>query len=140
MNRTERFQILTQITPEAATQLAERVMDGSLGDVELITPPTVGMVMARVVDSAKGEVFNLGEVLVTEARVSIGGKEGWGMVMGGSADHALAVAIVEAGLEAGHREAERIEADIMQMDAELQAKVEHEWERVAPTRVHFENF
>ena len=82
MDRLQRFEALTSIPEPAAVGLAERILDGSLGDVAVITPPTVGMVMARAQDGAKGEVFNLGEVLVTEARVSIAGREGWGMVLG----------------------------------------------------------
>ena len=73
MDRLQRFEALTSIPEPAAVGLAERILDGSLGDVAVITPPTVGMVMARAQDGAKGEVFNLGEVLVTEARVSIAG-------------------------------------------------------------------
>ena len=83
MDRQQRFEALTAISELAATRLAERILDGSLGDVAVITPPTVGMIMARAQDGARGEVFNLGEVLVTEARVSIAGREGWGMVLGG---------------------------------------------------------
>ncbi len=140
MDRSERFQALAQMPIAAACGLADRILDGSLGEVALITPPTVGMVMARITEAAKGEVFNLGEVLVTEARVSIRGKEGWGMVLGGNPTHALAVAIVDAGLEAGHQDAAGIERDIQQVDAELRAQSEAEWAKLAPTRVEFENF
>src|SRR5262245_60605750 len=102
MNRTERTQALASLPAQQAVQLANRLADHALSDVEVISPPTVGMVMARAVDGARGQTFNLGEILVTEARVSVGGVEGWGMVMGNAREHALAMAVVDASLEAHH--------------------------------------
>src|SRR4051812_8270604 len=140
MDRQQRFEALTSIPEPAAVQLAERILDGSLGDVAVITPPTVGMVMARAVDGARGEVFNLGEVLVTEARVSIDGHEGWGMVLGRAPDHAISVAVVDAGIEAGHPERAAIEQELATLAADASAAVDQEWQRVAPTRVQFDVF
>jgi alpha-D-ribose 1-methylphosphonate 5-triphosphate synthase subunit PhnG len=140
MDRLQRFEALTTIPEPAAIRLAERILDGSLGDVAVITPPTVGMVMARAQDGARGEVFNLGEVLVTEARVSIDGREGWGMVLGRAPDHALSVAVVDAGLEAGHRDGSEIERELADLAADAAAQSNEEWVRVAPTRVQFDVF
>ena len=97
MDRQQRFEALTAIPEAAAIRLAERMLADAPGVIAVITPPTVGMVMARAVDGAQGETFNLGEVLVTEARVSIDGHEGWGMVLGRAPDHAMSVAVVDAG-------------------------------------------
>jgi alpha-D-ribose 1-methylphosphonate 5-triphosphate synthase subunit PhnG len=140
MDRQQRFEALTSISEPTAVSLAERILDGSLGDVAVITPPTVGMVMARAQDGARGDVFNLGEVLVTEARVSIAGHEGWGMVLGRSPDHALSVAVVDAGLEAGHPQRTTIERDLADFAADASTKATEEWVRVAPTRVQFDVF
>lgn len=140
MDRTERCELLSAMPELDALRLAELVTDDSLGDVQIITPPTVGMVMARARDGAKGEVFNLGEVLVTEARVSVAGHEGWGMVMGGSLDQALAVAIVDAALEAGHVNRAAVEEQLVAFAAQMQVEALSEWERVAPTRVEFDTF
>jgi len=131
---------LTAISAASATGLAERILDGSLGDVAVIIPPTVGMIMARAQDGAKGELFNFGEVLVTEARVSIGGHEGWGMVMGRAPDHALSVAVVDAGIEAGHPERAAIERELADLAAAQAERAAEEWLRVAPTRVQFDVF
>ncbi len=134
MDRHQRFEALTAISEADATRLAERVLDGSLRDVVVITVPTVGMVMARAQDGA------LGEVLVTEARVSIEGREGWGMVLGRAPDHALAVAVVDAGIEAGHPEGAAIELEIADLATAQAATAAEEWGRVAPTRVQFDAF
>jgi alpha-D-ribose 1-methylphosphonate 5-triphosphate synthase subunit PhnG len=140
MDRLARFEALTVIPALAAVSLAERVLDGSLGDVDVISPPTVGMLMARAADGARGEVFNLGEVLVTEARVSVNGHEGWGMVVGRAPDHALSVAIVDAGLEAGHPQRAMIERELASLAAAAAALADQGWQRVAPTRVQFDVF
>jgi alpha-D-ribose 1-methylphosphonate 5-triphosphate synthase subunit PhnG len=140
MDRLQRFEALTVISETAATGLAERILDGSLGEVAVITPPTVGMIMARAQDGARGEVFNLGEVLVTEARVSIGGHEGWGMVLGRAADHALSIAVVDAGIEAGHPEGAAIERELLDLAAAHAEATAEEWAKVAPTRVQFDVF
>ena len=106
----------------------------------MIAAPTVGMVMARAQDGARGEVFNLGDVLVTEARVSIGGAEGWGMVLGRAPDHALSVAIVDAGLEAGHADRAQIERELAALADDAVHAASQEWRQVSPTRVQFDVF
>jgi alpha-D-ribose 1-methylphosphonate 5-triphosphate synthase subunit PhnG len=140
MDRTTRCETLAQATAADARRLADLVMDGSLGDVLVVTPPTVGMLMARAVDGARSETFNLGEVLVSEARVSIAGQEGWGMVMGADSAHALAAAIVDAGLEAGHCASARIDRELGHLAAALAHAQSADLDAVAPTRVHFETF
>jgi alpha-D-ribose 1-methylphosphonate 5-triphosphate synthase subunit PhnG len=140
MDRQQRFEALTTIPEAAAIRLAERMLADAPGPVAVITPPTIGMVMARAVDGACGEVFNLGEVLVTEARVSIDGHEGWGMVLGRAPDHAISVAVVDAGIEAGHRDCAAIEQELATLAADAVTTADQEWQRVAPTRVQFDTF
>ena len=140
MDRAERAHALAAIDPEAAIRLAESLSDGSLGDISIVSPPTLGMVMARAIDGAQGETFNLGEVLVSEARVSVGGVPGWGMVLGRRRDHALAMAVVDASLEAGHRRRPAAERLLRRALAMAQAHQNEEQQRVADTRVHFETF
>jgi alpha-D-ribose 1-methylphosphonate 5-triphosphate synthase subunit PhnG len=140
VNRTLRCETLAQATSADVQRLAALVLDGALPDVQVVTPPTVGMLMARAVDGARSETFNLGEVLVAEARVSIAGHHGWAMVMGGDADHALAAAVVDAGLEANHPNASRITAALDQIAHQLQLSVAADLQSVAATRVRFANF
>jgi alpha-D-ribose 1-methylphosphonate 5-triphosphate synthase subunit PhnG len=140
MDRHRRCELLAGIPAVAARCLAERVLDGSLGRATIVVPPTVGMVMARAVDGAKGEAFNLAEVLVTEARVTLAGQEGWGMVVGRAPDHALAIALLDAGLEAGHAAREEIERELDSVARDGAARLTEEWERLGPTKVDFQNF
>jgi alpha-D-ribose 1-methylphosphonate 5-triphosphate synthase subunit PhnG len=140
MDRQQRFEALTAIPEAAAIQLAERMLADAPGAIAVVTPPTVGMVMARAIDGARGETFNLGEVLVTEARVSMDGHEGWGMVLGRAPDHAMSVAVVDASIEAGHPERAAVERELAALAAEAQTVVAQEWAKVAPTRVQFDVF
>jgi alpha-D-ribose 1-methylphosphonate 5-triphosphate synthase subunit PhnG len=140
MDRSARFEILTCAPRERVVAMAESLSAGLLGDIQVITWPTVGMIMARAQDGAKNEVFNLGEVLVTEARVSIDGHEGWGMVMGSSPDHALAIAIIDAALEAGQASRISVERELLDIAAAAEAAVEAELATIAATRVMFDNF
>jgi alpha-D-ribose 1-methylphosphonate 5-triphosphate synthase subunit PhnG len=139
MDRQQRFEALTTIPEADAIRLADRVRASSPGPFAVITPPTVGMIMARAIDGALGEQFNLGEVLVTEARVTVAGHEGWGMVLGGRPEHALAVATVDAALEAGHAAHEQIVAELARLVARAENDAHAEWARVAPTRVQFDS-
>ena len=140
MERHQRCELLAGLPPAAARRLADRVLDGALGEATLIVPPVVGMIMARAVDGARGERFNLAEVLVTEARVTLGGQEGWGLVMGRAPDHAVAVAVLDAGLAAGHPAGGAIERELDTLAGEHAAHLAREWARLAPTRVDFDNF
>src|ERR1035438_2711683 len=50
-------------------------------EMNITRPPRSGLLMMTVKDSFDAD-FHLGEVLVTEAAVSMGGSEGFGMVSG----------------------------------------------------------
>jgi alpha-D-ribose 1-methylphosphonate 5-triphosphate synthase subunit PhnG len=140
VDRHRRCEILASLPAAAARRLAEHVLDGSLGEATLVVPPTVGMIMARAVDGARGERFNLAEVLVTEARVTLGGQQGWGMVVGRAPEHAVAIAVLDAGLEAGHAARGAIERELVELARTDEARLAREWARLAPTRVDFDNF
>jgi alpha-D-ribose 1-methylphosphonate 5-triphosphate synthase subunit PhnG len=69
-------------------------------EMTITRPPRSGLIMMTVTDSFDSD-FHLGEVLVTEAAVSMGGSEGFGMVTGEEPRKALARAAANALLSAG---------------------------------------
>jgi alpha-D-ribose 1-methylphosphonate 5-triphosphate synthase subunit PhnG len=140
LDRTERAAVLSRINASDACRMAAIVTDGSLGEVQIITPPTVGTVMVRAADSAGGEVFNLGEVVVSQARVSLAGHDGWAMVVGHEPERALALAIVDAALEAGHRASLALGRAIAESVAAADKLAQRELDEVASTRVKFDVF
>ena len=92
--------------------------------------------MVRVKETVDGEVFNLGEVLVTTCEVSLDGTPGWGMVLGQDAERALCAAVVDA---ASRREdsdglLEDLEGELVAVREARRSR----WAAVQPTRVEFE--
>lgn len=98
-----------------------------------------GLCMVPARDSARGTVHHLGEVLVSEARVRLGGAEGYGACLGPDLQRALAAAIVDAAIRSGCElpavatflagEASRLAADAARWQAQVEA-----------TRVEMETF
>ena len=66
-------------------------------DITVHSEPRTGLVMLTAKDSFNTD-FHLGEVLVTDARVSCCGVEGFGMVVGESPRKAIARAAADAAL------------------------------------------
>lgn len=88
--------------------------------------------MARARETVDGEVFNLGEVLVTACEVALDGEPGWGLVLDHDPERALCAAVVDA---ASRREgAEELRGELA---AAREARRER-WTSVQPTRVEFE--
>jgi alpha-D-ribose 1-methylphosphonate 5-triphosphate synthase subunit PhnG len=72
-------------------------------EVTITRPPRSGLIMMAATDSFSAD-FHLGEVLVTEASVTVAGSEGFGMVIGEEPRKALARASADALLRAGRPE------------------------------------
>lgn len=94
VTRRTRTEVLVQSDPRIAHELAELVEREVR--VEDVVAPHQGLVMCQVRESARNSRFYLGEVLVTECRVRIGEAEGLGVLVGSDADHARALAVVDA--------------------------------------------
>ena len=138
VDRSHRFELLAQLPERAAHELADHALTIVSGHVDIIVPPTVGMLMARAIDGAKGDLFNLAEILVTEARVTVNGHDGWAMVMGRRPDHALAVALIDACAEASPAVRTMVDRTIRHAASSRSASDARSWQELAPTRVDFE--
>ena len=136
MDRTTRFEILCKSDQESLLELAEAVLE--MSEVSVTTPPRVGMLMLRVREPVDGAIFNAGEVLVTEAQVSLGEYRGYGMRLGREPEATLAAAVLDAAVEARHALTPRVMDGLRAMAAAEQARQQAAWDSVAPTRVSFE--
>ena len=104
--------------------------------MEVVSPPRPSLVMARVRETVDGEVFNLGEVLVTNCEVTLDGEPGWAMVVDHDPERALSAAIVDA---ASRREGGGwLQAELQELLAEARETRRARWAGVQPTRVSFE--
>lgn len=142
MDRTERCELLAQLTDAEIGGIARLVLDGTVPEPTLITPPTVGMLMARIAEGAHGDVFNVGEVLVTECHVQVGASEGWSMVMGSRPRAALRAAMIDAVLSDGAPDrasgTAAVDARLIELAAARLAAMRHERAGLAETRVQFQ--
>ena len=108
-------------------------------EVTVSQPPRTGLLMMRMQDSFATEL-NLGEVLVTEARVRFRQSEGYAMVTGEEPRRALARALADAVLRCPEAESVR-ERMIILLDHETarqDAEITKEVALIAATRVNFD--
>lgn len=92
--------------------------------------------MVRVREKVDGEVFNLGEVLVTSCEVTLDGTLGWAMVMDHDPERAVCAAVLDS---ASRREgAEELREELAGLLSEAREVRRARWSRVQPTRVEFE--
>src|SRR4051812_1231420 len=128
VNREQRFEAIAAADATALTPLADAVLADT--DVAVIRGPTVGMVMLQARESVEGIRFNVGEVLVTEALVAIGAHQGYAMVQGMAHELALAGAICDAAVEAGHPVAAHILDALHAAEVQAAATERAAWARV----------
>ena len=101
MDRNRRFEIMAQAQGQAETELLLLLAEAVLaeGSLVVVTPPRVGMLMLRLREPVDGEVFNAGEVLVTEAQVALDRHQGYAMRLGRQPEVTLAAAVLDAAVE-----------------------------------------
>ncbi len=134
--RARRFRLIADGSDPTLRELAQK-LSGEDG-FELVREPEVGMVMMRATDIVEGIPFNLGEVLVTQAEVEVGGKRGWFMVMGRNARRALDGAIIDAAAEASHPMWEEAEKALLADREAMARRRRREWGEIMKTKVDFE--
>jgi alpha-D-ribose 1-methylphosphonate 5-triphosphate synthase subunit PhnG len=134
----EVLSILTHAPAAVVQGFADGLLP-ALGQVEVIQNRT-GLIMLPAVDSAEGTTFHLGEVLVAEAHVRIeAGAEGYAVCLGRDPVTALAIALLDAALQAGI-ETERITAFVAKQAEAARAADDDLLRGVAATRVQMETF
>lgn len=138
MDRTLRCELLARLPDSELTDIAELIPYSTLQQRVVIAEPTVGMIMARAIEGARGEVFNVGEILVTECQVRIDQTEGWSMLMGSRSAGALAVATLDAAIEASRVACDLIDEVLLRLIAQQDAELASAQAELASTRVQFE--
>lgn len=96
--------------------------------------------MARVRETVDGEAFNLGEVLATDCEVSVGGRPGWGLILGDEPEKAICAAILDAALRGAvpSEVASELREELSLQLAFVREARRERWASVQPTRVEFE--
>jgi alpha-D-ribose 1-methylphosphonate 5-triphosphate synthase subunit PhnG len=100
MDSTDMTVAVVAMEEHEVTELLELL---AAEEMTITRPPRSGLLMMTVKDCFNND-FHLGEVLVTEATVTMAGFEGFGMVTGEEPRKALARAAADALLRAGRPE------------------------------------
>jgi alpha-D-ribose 1-methylphosphonate 5-triphosphate synthase subunit PhnG len=119
---------------ERLLDMAERCLENAAA--ELSRGPETALMMARIEDPVDGEVFNLGEILVTRCEMILDGENGWGMVLGDDPERALCAAVLDAAYWRGMPE--ETQDELMFQLASVREGRSERWAEVQPTRVEFE--
>jgi alpha-D-ribose 1-methylphosphonate 5-triphosphate synthase subunit PhnG len=112
-------------------RLAERY------EIKMIQEPETCLIMMPVKDSVENSMFYLGEILITEAVVDLGGTQGYGFALEDRPEHALACAVIDAALSHGVQESTEIRLLLEQQKSEIEQKTMLEKRMIASTRVNF---
>lgn len=135
MREPDNWEILSEVDEKLLATILERIP----ADMEIVRVPREGIVLMRCAESLGG-VFNLGEVGVAEARVRWRGRDGYGMVVGGSESRALAAAA--ADVLAGHPDADQESESFLELVRRARSEVAGKREEIAravvSTRVRFD--
>lgn len=99
LGRRERTRILVDGDPALRRRLAGEV--AAAQQAQWITPPQRGLVMVQLREAARGSLFYIGELLVSEARVLVAGAVGIGLIAGDRPEEAMALALIDAAWNAG---------------------------------------
>jgi len=128
-------EILAAADEDLLLELAQEIADRY--EVRVLQRPETCTVMLQAVDSVGETPFFVGEVLLTEAAVAIGGVSGYGFALEDEPRRALSGAIIDAALSAGLPEAARIRAALAQAAKALRDRQTKEAALVAATTVNF---
>ena len=140
LDRNRRTELLARADGDEIRHLAEgflanrRVAD----DLEILTPPEVGMVMMQVREPVCKERFHLGEVVVTRAEVAVAGSRGWAMRAGTDRETVLAAALLDACAEHDTSWAADVDSLCERTASRLASNDRGEWDELRDTAVSFE--
>lgn len=137
-SQSEYLSILTHTPADEVKALAENVLP-ALGEISVLKNRT-GLVMLPYTDSAGGAIFHLGEILVSEAHIKLAnGTQGFALVTGRDLVFAVAIAVLDAAMQA-QTHIELITAFLDQQDVAQQSADEQLLLQVEATRVEMETF
>lgn len=135
MNRKRRTEILIRSPKELAKKLADNVRKKYA--IRVIEEPNQGLVMIKMRETAKKELFYLGEVLVSEAKVYVNGALGMGIVKGENEELALNLAIIDGAYKANIEEVNLWEEILIKAENEIKENERKEAAKILETKVDF---
>lgn len=135
MNRRKRTEILIRGSKELSEKLAKEIEEKH--DIKTIDEPNNGLVMIKMRETAKKQLFYLGEVLVTEAKIQINGHLGIGIVAGDNVELAINLAIIDGAYKANLKEISKWEELLLNEEKLIKEKEEKYSQKILETKVDF---
>ncbi|MGG7178195.1 phosphonate C-P lyase system protein PhnG [Clostridium paraputrificum] len=135
MNRRKRTEILIKSDEKLAMQLANEIRNKY--KVKEIEDSNHGLVMIKIRETAKRELFYLGEVLVSEAKIYIDGALGIGIVAGDREELASNLAVIDAAYKRGLQEVETWEEVLLEAEEKIKYIESMEEAKILETKVDF---
>lgn len=136
MNRKRRTEILIKGSIDVSFQLAQEIL--AAYDVSSVEEANTGVVMVKVRERARGSLFYLGEVLITECKVMINGRLGIGMIKGHEEELAYNLAVIDAAYNAGLPETKKWTGILLQEENRWGEEIKALNEEILKTKVNFE--
>ncbi len=96
VEQTLRSEVLAEAPLEELVQWVGQIEE--VAEVTVMKKPELGLVMMRVKESVEEQMFNLGELLITECTVSVDGDLGFSAILGQHEQKGKALAIIDAVL------------------------------------------
>lgn len=132
MEKRRLFKIMSKADRKRIISLADEIRKEN--DVIIVKEPEKALTMIKMREPVKESLFYLGEVIVTEATVSINNINGMAVAMGDDYEKTLSMAIIDAACNAKLFEKEAL---LLELEQEQISKEEKENAMFMKTMVNF---
>lgn len=132
MEKRRLFKIMSKADRNEMINLAEEIK--KVYDVVVVKEPEKALAMIKMREPVKESIFYLGEVIVTEATVSVNGVNGTAVTMGDDYEKTISMAIVDAAYNGSLFEKEQL---LLEWEKEQVCKEEKENAMFMKTMVNF---
>lgn len=135
MKRKRRTEILVKGDKNIAKKISEEIENKY--SPKMIEAPNHGLTMVKSRECGQKTLFYLGEVLVTECKVSINGHIGLGIVQGDEEELAYHLALIDAAYESDLAEIPKWHAMLLEEEERIKEEADKKTRQILMTKVDF---
>ena len=132
MEKKRLFRIMAKADRAFAIGIADKIKETE--EITIVKEPEKVLTMIKMREPVKQSLFYLGEVIVTEAAVAVGGANGVAVLMGDDYEKTSSMAIIDAAFNSG---VWQDETPFLEMEEQLLAQEEKENALFQKTMVDF---
>lgn len=135
MERRRRTEILIKGRRKVLSHIVSHIR--SIHKVEVINEPSLGLSMIKMRERGKGELFYIGEALITEAKVYVDRAMGIGILFGEDSDKALDLAIVDGAYNLNSEECKLFYEILLREEERIKNLENNKKNQILKTKVDF---